>query len=139
VPASLYGREPELGVVADLMEDVRNRGGVLLVRGEAGIGKSSLLAAATAQATAHGIQVLSAVGIQSEARLPFGGLHQLLHPILGQAEGLPARQRAALLAVFGMSDEAAPELFLIGLATRVGFARFRAGDPRPLRCAASLL
>jgi DNA-binding CsgD family transcriptional regulator len=117
VPARLYGREPELGVVAGLVEDVPNRGGVLLVRGEAGIGKSSLLGAATAQATAQGIQVLSAVGVQSEARLPFGGLHQLLHPILGQAEGLPARQRAALLAVFGMSDEAAPELFLIGLAT----------------------
>jgi DNA-binding CsgD family transcriptional regulator len=116
VPARLYGREPELGVVAGLVEGVRNRGGVLLVRGEAGIGKSSLLAAATEQATAHGIQVLSAVGVQSEARLPFGGLHQLLHPILGQAEGLPARQRGALQAVFGMSDEVAPELFLIGLA-----------------------
>ena len=113
----LYGREPELGVVEGLMEGVRNRGAVLLVRGEPGIGKSALLAAATAQATDHGMQVLSAVGVQSEARLPFGGLHQLLRPILGLAEGLHARQRAALLAVFGMSDEVAPELFLIGLAT----------------------
>jgi DNA-binding CsgD family transcriptional regulator len=63
------------------------------------------------------MQVLSAVGVESEARLPFGGLHQLLRPILALAEGLHARQRAALLTVFGMSDEAAPELFLIGLAT----------------------
>jgi DNA-binding CsgD family transcriptional regulator len=63
------------------------------------------------------MQVLSAVGVQSEAQLPFGGLHQLLQPILGLAEALPARQRAALLAVFGMSDEGARELFLIGLAT----------------------
>jgi DNA-binding CsgD family transcriptional regulator len=99
------------------MEGVRNRGAVLLVRGEPGIGKSALLAAATAQAADHGMPVLSAVGVQSEARLPFGGLHQLLRPILGLAEGLHARQRAALLAVFGMSDEVAPELFLIGLAT----------------------
>jgi hypothetical protein len=113
----LYGRELELGVLRSLVEGVRDRGGVLLVRGEAGIGKSSLLAAAAAQATDHGMQVLSAVGVQSEARLPFGGLHQLLRPILGLAEGLHARQRAALLAVFGMSAERAPELFLIGLAT----------------------
>jgi DNA-binding CsgD family transcriptional regulator len=113
----LYGRDAELGVVADLVEGVRNRGGVLLVRGEPGIGKSTLLAAAAAQATAHGMQVLSAVGVQSEAHLPFGGLYQVLKPILDLAEGLPARQRDALLAVFGMSDEGSSELFLIGLAT----------------------
>jgi DNA-binding CsgD family transcriptional regulator/tetratricopeptide (TPR) repeat protein len=113
----LYGRKSELGVLAGLVDGVPNRGAALLVRGEPGIGKSALLAAASAQATDHGMQVLSAVGVQSEARLPFGGLHQLLRPILGLAEGLHARQRAALLAVFGMSDEVAPELFLIGLAT----------------------
>ena len=113
----LYGRDTELGVVVDLVEGVRNRGGVLLVRGEPGIGKSTLLAAAAAQATAHGMQVLSAVGVQSEAHLPFGGLYQVLKPILDLAEGLPARQRDALLAVFGMSDEGSSELFLIGLAT----------------------
>src|SRR4051794_12491970 len=113
----LYGRESELGVLADLVEGVRNRGGVSLVRGEPGIGKSALLAAAAAEARDHGIQVLSAVGVQSETYLPFGGLHQLLQPILCLAEGLPARQRDALLSVFGMSDDGARELFLIGLAT----------------------
>jgi DNA-binding CsgD family transcriptional regulator len=113
----LYGREPELAALEGLVEGVRNRGGASLVRGEPGIGKSALLTTATAQARNHGMQVLSAVGVESEARLPFGGLHQLLQPILGLAEGLPARQRAALLAVFGMSDEGARELFLIGLAT----------------------
>jgi DNA-binding CsgD family transcriptional regulator len=112
----LYGREPELGVLADLVEGVRNRGGVLLVRGEPGIGKSTLLAAAAAQATDHGFHVLSTVGVQSEAHLPFGGLHQLLQPILCLAEELPVRQREALLSVFGMSDDGARELFLIGLA-----------------------
>jgi DNA-binding CsgD family transcriptional regulator len=113
----LYGREPELGVVEGLVEGVRNRGAVLLIRGEPGIGKSSLLAAGAARAADRGMQVLSAVGVQSEALLPFGGLHQLLRPILGLAEGLHPRQREALLAVFGVSDEVAPELFLIGLAT----------------------
>jgi DNA-binding CsgD family transcriptional regulator len=118
VPApALYGREAELGVLAALVEGVRNRGGASLVRGQPGIGKSALLAAAAKQARDHGMQVLSAVGVQSEARLAFGGLHQLLRPILGQADGLPARQRAALLSVFGMCDEGARELFLVGLAT----------------------
>jgi DNA-binding CsgD family transcriptional regulator len=113
----LYGREPELRFLSGLIDSVRSGGGATLVRGEPGIGKSALLAAATAQATGHGMQVVSAVGVESEARLPFGGLHQLLRPILGLAAGLPARQRAALLAGFGMSDASAPELFLIGLAT----------------------
>ncbi|MDX6490848.1 MAG: hypothetical protein QOD43_1093, partial [Gaiellaceae bacterium] len=112
-----YGREAELGVLAALVDDVRDRGSALLLRGEPGIGKSALLAVAIAQATDHGMQVLSCVGVQSEAHLPFGGLHQLLQPILGQADGLPPRQRDALFAGFGMSGEGAPELFLIGLAT----------------------
>src|SRR5438132_4383763 len=77
----LYGREPELAVLGGLVEGVRSRGGVLVVRGEPGIGKSALLAAAAAQATDHGTQLLSTVGVQSEAHLPFGGLHQLLQPI----------------------------------------------------------
>jgi DNA-binding CsgD family transcriptional regulator len=114
---ALYGREAELRILAALVEGVRNRGGASLVRGEPGIGKSTLLAAAATHARDHGMQVLSAVGVESEARLAFGGLHQLLRPILGQADGLPARQRAALLSVFGMCDEGARELFLIGLAT----------------------
>ena len=114
----LFGREAEIGILRGLVEGVRDRGGALLVRGDPGIGKSALLATATAQATEVGSRVLSAVGIQSEAHLPFGGLHQLLRPILGLAEGLPARQRDALLTVFGMSDESAPELFLIWQPSR---------------------
>ena len=61
--------------------------------------------------------MLTAVGVQSETRLPFSGLHQLLQPIIPLAEGLPPRQRDALLAAFGMSANSAPELFLIALAT----------------------
>ena len=81
------------------------------------IGKSSLLAAVIGRARGRGIEVLTAVGVQSETRLPFSGLHQLLQPIIPLAEGLPPRQRDALLAAFGMSANSAPELFLIALAT----------------------
>ena len=71
------------------------------------------------------MQVLRASGVQSEAHLPFAGLHQLLRPILGGAAELPAPQRAALLAAFGMSDAAAPDRFLIALAVLDLVARGR--------------
>jgi hypothetical protein len=112
----LVGRERELGVLDGLVDRVGERGGALVVRGEPGIGKSALLAAASARAREHGMTVLTTVGVQTEAHLPFAGLHQLLQPILARAEDLPARQRVALLAAFGMADVAAPELFLIALA-----------------------
>jgi DNA-binding CsgD family transcriptional regulator len=114
----LFGRDRELGAVAELVGRLgRGAGGALVISGDAGMGKSALLQAAAAQARESGARVLSASGVQSEARLPFAGLHQLLRPVLPQAERLPARQRAALLSAFGMSDEAPPELFLVGLAT----------------------
>jgi DNA-binding CsgD family transcriptional regulator len=111
----LYGRDHELGLLSGLLGQAA--GGALIIRGEAGIGKSALLAAVNSQARQQGIRVLTAVGVQSEARLGYAGLHQLLRPILYLTERLPAPQRAALLSAFGMSEGAAPEIFLIGLAT----------------------
>ena len=82
----LYGHERELRVVAGLIGGLaEGTGGVLVVRGEAGIAKSALLAAAAGLAADSGARVLSATGIQAEARLPFAGLHQLLRPGLGYA------------------------------------------------------
>jgi len=114
--ASLVGREREVAVVDSLVDRVGDRGGALVVRGEAGIGKSALLAAASRRATDSGMLVLGATGVQAEAQLPFAGLHQLLRPILAGGQELPAPQRTALLAAFGMTDTAAPDLFLIALA-----------------------
>jgi len=126
----LYGRERELAVLDDLAgQSGGGAGGALVVRGEAGIGKSALLAAVIAQARDHGTRVLSTTGVQSEARLPFAGLHRLLRPILQLAEALPPRQRAALLAAFGMAEEVAPELFLIGLAALELIADTSASSP----------
>src|SRR5215469_4599178 len=114
----LHGRDGELRTVSSLIGRLsEGRGGALVVRGEPGIGKSALLAAVRARAEDDGLRVLSALGVQSEARLPFAGLHQLLRPVLHGADQLPAPQRAALLAAFGMSDQAGAGLFLIGLAT----------------------
>jgi DNA-binding CsgD family transcriptional regulator len=61
--------------------------------------------------------LLKAVGVQSEARLPFAGLHQLLQAILYRADELPERQRRALLTGLGLIDGEVPDVFLIGLAT----------------------
>jgi len=113
----LYGRERELSVLADVARRAGGTGGALVIRGEAGVGKSALVAAAAARARQRGIRVLSALGTQTEARLPFAGLHQLLRPVLHLADRLPARQQASLLAAFGMADESASELFVTGLAT----------------------
>ncbi len=111
-----FGRDRELAALFALVEGLPGRGGALVVSGEPGIGKSSLLAEAASRAGARGTRVLRASGVQSEAHLPFSGLHQLLRPILHGADDLPAPQRAALLAAFGMSEEAAPDRFLIALA-----------------------
>src|SRR5713226_7469218 len=100
----LVGREPELEIVEDLLERVGENGSALIVRGEPGIGKSALLAEASARAGSDGMRVLTATGVRSEAKVSFAGLHQLLRPILGGVEELPAAQRDALLAAFGISD-----------------------------------
>jgi hypothetical protein len=112
----LFGRESETQVLADLLDHVHARGGSLVVSGEPGVGKSALLREAAARAQDAGMLVLAAAGVQGEARLPFAGLHQLLRPVLGQIGELAAPQRDAMLAAFGLSDAAAPDLFLTALA-----------------------
>jgi DNA-binding CsgD family transcriptional regulator len=114
---ALYGREHELDVLANLVRRLAEGvGGALVVRGEAGIGKSSLLTVAAGLAGRAGAQVLTATGVQAETRLPFAGLHQLLRPVLPLAERLPPRLRSALLSAFGLADAESAGPFLIGLA-----------------------
>jgi len=117
MPAGLLvGREGELQAIAGLLVGVRESGATLIVRGDAGIGKSALMAAARSTATSNGMLVLSTAGVQSETDLPFAGLHQLLRPILDQLRGLPPVQRDAVRAAFGMAPAADAAPFLIGLA-----------------------
>ena len=113
---SLVGREFELQRVDGLIDDVLERGGALMLSGEPGVGKSALLAAAAERAADHGMRVLRATGVQTEANLPFAGLHQLLQPILTGIDDLAGPQRTAILAAVGRADAAAPDLFLTALA-----------------------
>jgi DNA-binding CsgD family transcriptional regulator/tetratricopeptide (TPR) repeat protein len=112
----IFDRERELARIGQLLDGVSERGAALLVRGEPGIGKSTLLAAASQRAEAAGMRVLRTTGVQSEARLPFAGLHQLVLPVLGRAEHLPAPQRTALLAAFGMVEAEVTDRFFVALA-----------------------
>src|SRR5258708_33809760 len=81
--SDLIGREAELEVLDAVIDQIHVRGGALIVRGEAGIGKSALLRRARARVRARGGRVLSTVGVELEAELALAGLHQLLHPIIG--------------------------------------------------------
>jgi AAA ATPase domain len=90
---ALLGRGRELETLWGLIDSVRLRGAACIVRGEPGVGKSALLEQAAARAKQDGMLVLRTIGVQSEAQMPFAGLHQLLRPILTYASELPAAQR----------------------------------------------
>ena len=98
----LRGRSSEVSVLADLLAAVRaGESQVLVMRGEPGVGKTALLDDMARHAT--GCRVVRAAGVQSEMEFAFGGLHQLLVPLLDQLERLPAPQQEALRTVFGIA------------------------------------
>jgi DNA-binding CsgD family transcriptional regulator len=111
---SLVGRQEEIRVVGELTSAARRgHGGVLVLRGEAGIGKSALLD--HARRSASGFQVIDASGSEFETELPFAALHQLCVPVLGHLDELPARHREALQVAFGLVS-GTPDMFRTGLA-----------------------
>ena len=112
----LVGRDQELERLFGMVDQIAEHGGALVVRGEAGIGKSALLEAAGERARERGATVVTTTGTQSEARLAFGGLHQLLLPFLDRVSHRPDPQRKALDVAFGVTEGDAPDLFLVGLA-----------------------
>jgi DNA-binding CsgD family transcriptional regulator len=114
--APFLGRSREQRRLTTLLDAVATRGEALVLRGEPGIGKSRLLSETARDARARGMVVLTTTGVQSEAHLPFAGLHQLLRPVRGRAADLPAVQRAALDAAFGLTRDAAPERYRIAMA-----------------------
>jgi DNA-binding CsgD family transcriptional regulator/tetratricopeptide (TPR) repeat protein len=129
--SGLTDRRGECGVLDQLINTVRAGGsGVLVVRGEPGVGKSALLDYLVGHAA--GCRVVRAAGVQSEMELAFAGLHQLLAPVLDRADRLPVPQRDALRTAFGLSAGPVPDRFLVGLAV-LGLVSEVAGE-RPLVC-----
>jgi len=120
-----------MSVLADLVAAVRaGESRVLVVRGEAGVGKTALLDYLAGEA--QGCRVMHAAGVQSEMEFAFAGLHQLLAPMLDRVERLPGPQRDALGTVFGISAGPAPDRFLVALAV-LSLLSEVAGE-RPLVC-----
>jgi DNA-binding CsgD family transcriptional regulator len=111
----LVGRERELGLLRAVLEQSLGSAAVAVVRGDAGTGKSALLAGVGRDAEDQRMLVLRATGVQAEARMPFAGLHQLLRPVISRVDGLADDQRQVLLGAFGTPDFQA-EVFLVGLA-----------------------
>jgi hypothetical protein len=110
----LRGRADECARLELLVEDVRRgESRSLVLRGEAGIGKTALLEYLIA--LAPDVTVLRAVGVESEMELAYAGLHQLCGPLLEQLDRLPPPQRQALEIVFGLSGGPPPDRFLVGL------------------------
>src|SRR5256884_394980 len=116
-PARIIGREAGLARLRGLVDPVPQASQVLLAIGEAGMGKTVLLADAAERARSAGMRVLAVTGRESESRLAFAGLHQLLRPVLSSAAGLPARQARALLSALGLApDPVSPDPLLTGVA-----------------------
>jgi DNA-binding CsgD family transcriptional regulator len=116
-PARIIGRDAVLARLRALVEPVPAAGQVLVVTGEAGMGKTVLLADAAGRARRAGLRVLSVTGRESEAKIAFAGLHQLLRPVLSSAAGLPGRQAQALQGALGLAPAPdAPDPLLVGVA-----------------------
>ena len=127
----LYGRDAERGRIDELLEGARNaRSGVLVLRGESGVGKSALLEDARQHASE--MLVLSGSGIESEAPLPFAALHQIVRPIIGHIESLPEPQAAALRGALGLASGGSDDRFRVSLASLSLLAE--AAEERPLLC-----
>jgi DNA-binding CsgD family transcriptional regulator len=128
---SLLGRADECAALDGLVDDVRRgESRSLVLRGEAGIGKTSLLRYLIDSAS--DLTVDRAAGVESEMELAYASLHQLCAPMLDRLVALPAPQRQALEIVFGLSDGAAPDRFLVGLAVLSLFSEV--ADERPVLC-----
>ncbi|MER7243313.1 AAA family ATPase [Kribbella sp. NPDC000426] len=129
--SGLVGRRDECQVLDGLVTGSRaGRSAALVLRGEAGIGKSELLSYLAEAAT--GCRIVRAAGIQSEMELSYAGLHQMCAPLLTGLDRLPEPQRDALGVAFGLRAGTPPDAFLVGLAALSLLAQV--GADQPLVC-----
>lgn len=127
----LRGRHRECATLRALVSDPGpDTGRVLVVRGEAGVGKSALLDYVAHEAS--GFRCTQVAGVESDMELAFAALQQLCAPLLGHVDELPAPQRHALDVAFGRGVGPTPDRFLVGLAVLSLMAA--AAESRPLLC-----
>ncbi len=131
VSDALYGRDGERAVLSRLLEGARaGQSGVLVLRGEAGVGKTVLMQHLLRSAS--GFRIARASGVESEMELAYAGLHQLCNQGIDRVQHLPEPQRDALEKAFGTRLGAAPDRFLVSLASLNLLSEM--ADDRPLIC-----
>jgi DNA-binding CsgD family transcriptional regulator len=119
--SGLRGRQSECETLDQLLEAARGgQSGVLVLRGEAGVGKTALLEYLADRAS--DCRVLRATGVESEMELAFAGAQLCCAPILDRIENLPDPQRDALATTFGLSAGPPPDRFMVGMAVLGLFA-----------------
>jgi DNA-binding CsgD family transcriptional regulator len=127
----LLGRRAECEFLDTVLADaLAGRSRVVVLRGDAGAGKSALIDYVVERGC--GWRIATAVGIESEMELAYGGLHQLCAPMLDHLDRLPTPQRSALATVFGLENGDAPNRFMVGLATLTLLADV--AEAQPLLC-----
>jgi DNA-binding CsgD family transcriptional regulator len=130
---SILGRHAERTTLEHLLARAQTgQSGALVIRGEAGIGKTALLEFAREAASTSGFRAEYATGVEAETDFAFAALHRLCAPLLDRAGALPEPQQTALDVAFGRLGGAAPDRFLVGLATLNLFAE--AAEEGPLIC-----
>jgi DNA-binding CsgD family transcriptional regulator len=130
-PPGFLGRSIECALLDRLLQDVRRgQSSVLVIRGEAGVGKTALLRYAAEQAS--GFRVAQLAGVESEMELAYAGLHQLCAPVLGRLDVLPEPQQVALRVALGLASGDSPDPFLVALGA-LGLMSAAAGE-RPQFC-----
>ncbi|TCU48126.1 LuxR family transcriptional regulator [Curtobacterium sp. PhB146] len=112
----VIGRERETSALRDAVGHVDSGGSAFVIDGEAGIGKSSLVADVLEHASLHGLRVLTTTGTLAESAEPYSALHMLLYPLRGGIANLPSPQRRALDVAFGVATGIQPSPLLAGLA-----------------------
>jgi DNA-binding CsgD family transcriptional regulator len=132
VHGSLFGREDERRAIDEVLGAAHDGlSGALVLRGDAGMGKTTLLDYAIE--SAGDVRVVRVSGVESESEFGYGALHRLLQPFLGSLDALPPLQRDALGCAFGLVVGSAPDRFIVGLAALSLLAD--AAAPQPLLCA----
>src|SRR5262249_28039352 len=127
----LRGRDSEVEALQGLVSTVRSASSqVLVLRGEAGVGKTALLECVADLAS--GFRCVQVAGVKSDMELAFAGLQHLCAPLLNHLDELPGPQHEALNVAFGRGAGATPDRFLVGLAVLSLIAA--AANEQPLLC-----